>query len=70
MALGQTILVSQARSGSTRLPRKVLLKIQGRELLNIQITRLSKCKEIDKIIVATTIASDDDTHTCKTRTNC
>ncbi len=60
MALGQTILVSQARSGSTRLPRKVLLKIQGRELLNIQITRLSKCKEIDKIIVATTIASDDD----------
>jgi spore coat polysaccharide biosynthesis protein SpsF (cytidylyltransferase family) len=60
MELEPTILVSQARSGSTRLPQKVLLKIQGRELLNIQLTRLRKCKEISKIIIATTTDSADD----------
>lgn len=61
MELEQTILVSQARSGSTRLPKKVLLKIQGQELLNIQLTRLQNCKEIDKIIIATTTDPEDDT---------
>jgi len=60
MELDQTILVSQARSGSTRLPQKVLLKIQGQELLNIQLTRLRKCKEINKIIIATTTDPADD----------
>ncbi len=60
MELEQTILVSQARSGSTRLPKKVLLKIQGQELLNIQLMRLQNCKEIDKIIIATTIDREDD----------
>jgi spore coat polysaccharide biosynthesis protein SpsF len=60
MELEQTILVSQARSGSTRLPKKVLLKIQGQELLNIQLTRLHNCKEIDKIIIATTTDPEDD----------
>lgn len=60
MELEQTILVSQARSGSTRLPKKVLLKINGQELLNIQITRLQKCKEISKIIIATTTDPADD----------
>lgn len=61
MELEQTILVSQARSGSTRLPKKVLLKIQGQELLNIQLTRVQNCKEIDKIIIATTTDPEDDT---------
>jgi len=60
MELDQTILVSQARSGSTRLPQKVLLKIQDQELLNIQLTRLRKCKEINKIIIATTTDPADD----------
>lgn len=61
MELKQTILISQARSGSTRLPKKVLLKIQGRELLGIQLTRLKNCREIDKIIIATTVDTEDDT---------
>lgn len=59
MELGQTILVSQARSGSTRLPKKVLMQINGEELLKIQITRLQKCSEVDKIIVATTTDHED-----------
>lgn len=60
MELGQTILVTQARTGSTRLPYKVLLKINNTELLKIQLDRLSLCKEINQIIVATTITTADD----------
>jgi len=60
MELAQTILITQARTGSTRLPKKVLLKVGDNELLKIQLNRLSLCKEIDKIIVATTISPDDD----------
>ncbi|WP_207220065.1 cytidylyltransferase domain-containing protein [Emticicia agri] len=52
-------LITQARTGSTRLPGKVLKKIEGEELLKIHLTRLSKCKTIDKIIVATTTENDD-----------
>jgi spore coat polysaccharide biosynthesis protein SpsF len=60
MELEQTILVTQARSGSTRLPNKVLLKINGQELLNIQLQRLNKCQEVSEIIVATTIRDEDN----------
>ncbi len=60
MELEHTILVTQARCGSMRLPKKVLLKINGQELLRIQLERLSRCREINEIIVATTISDDDD----------
>lgn len=56
----ETILITQARTGSTRLPNKVLLKIGGKELLKIHLERLSNAKQVDKIIVATTDSSDDD----------
>lgn len=59
MELAETILITQARTGSTRLPNKVLLKINENELLKIQLGRLKKCNEVDKIIVATTISDDD-----------
>ena len=55
-----TVLVTQARTGSTRLPNKVLLKIQEKELLKIHLDRLSQCKLVNKIIVATTIDEQDD----------
>lgn len=54
-----TILITQARKGSTRLPGKVLKKIQGRELLLIHLDRLRNCKFVDKIIVATTTETAD-----------
>lgn len=57
----ETVLITQARTGSTRLPNKVLLKIGEKELLKIHLERLSRAKHIDKIIVATTNSSDDDT---------
>jgi len=56
----KTILITQARTGSTRLPGKVLLKINGTELLKIHLDRLSLCKSVDKIIVATTINDEDN----------
>ena len=55
-----TLLITQARTGSTRLPGKILLKIQDSELLKIHLTRLAQCEQIDKTIVATTIAKEDD----------
>lgn len=56
----KTVLVTQARIGSTRLPGKILLRINGKELLKIHLDRLKQCKRVDKIIVATTISQEDD----------
>jgi spore coat polysaccharide biosynthesis protein SpsF len=55
-----TLLITQARIGSTRLPGKVLLKINGQELLKIHLERLKRCRLVDEIIVATTINTEDD----------
>lgn len=60
MASIETILITQARTGSTRLPGKVLLKVQGKELLKIHLDRLNECKKVDQIIVATTINKEDE----------
>jgi spore coat polysaccharide biosynthesis protein SpsF (cytidylyltransferase family) len=54
------ILVTQARSGSTRLPRKVLKKIGGKSLLQIHLERIKSCLNISEIIVATTTNIEDD----------
>ena len=35
----KTILITQARSGSTRLPGKILMKINGESLLDIHLKR-------------------------------
>ncbi|MDC1324389.1 glycosyltransferase family protein [Polaribacter sp.] len=55
----KTILITQARSGSTRLPEKILMKINGESLLDIHLKRLSKCNNVSKIIVATTDKPED-----------
>lgn len=57
----KTILITQARTGSTRLPGKVLKEIGGRSLLQIHLDRLKSCKNVTEIIVATTINKEDDT---------
>ncbi len=53
--------VTQARVGSTRLPNKVLLKINNKTLLEYHLERLIKSKKINKWVVATTkeIGSDE-----------
>lgn len=56
----KTVLITQARTGSTRLPRKVLMEINQTPLLKIHLDRLKKSKNIDKIIVATTNSAEDN----------
>jgi len=54
------VCVIQARTGSTRLPSKILKKIQGKELLLHVVDRVLDSKLIDIVVVATTIAKPDD----------
>ena len=52
--------IIQARSTSTRLPNKVLKKINGKYLLQILFERILRCNSIDKFILATTTNKADD----------
>lgn len=56
----KVILVTQARMGSTRLPGKVLKQINGKALLEIHLERLQRAKNVDKIIVASTVNEEDE----------
>ena len=53
------IAITQARSGSTRFPRKILNKINGETLLEIHINRIKCSALIDDILIATTTISED-----------
>lgn len=55
----KTILITQARAGSTRLPGKILKEVNGKSLLEIHLERLKKCTKVSEIIVATTINDQD-----------
>jgi len=53
--------IVQARTGSSRLPKKVLLEIEDKKtVLDFVILQLKSCKNIDKIVIATTDLSEDD----------
>ncbi|PWR72855.1 cytidylyltransferase domain-containing protein [Methanospirillum lacunae] len=55
-------VIVQARMGSTRLPGKVLMDLtNGCGILGYILKRLSECCMVDKIIVATSENSKDDT---------
>ena len=56
----KTILITQARTGSTRFPNKILKEIDKKSLLEIHLERLNQSKEVSKIIVATTIKEEDN----------
>ena len=49
------IALVQARMGSTRLPDKVMKLVSGIPMIELLLSRLSKSKEIDQIIVATSV---------------
>lgn len=53
-------IITQARIGSSRLPGKVLKKINGQTLLQIHLQRLKKVIGFEKIIVATTLEPESD----------
>jgi spore coat polysaccharide biosynthesis protein SpsF (cytidylyltransferase family) len=52
--------VLQARCSSSRLPNKVLKRLQGKAMLEQQIRRLERCRRIDKMIVATSTDASDE----------
>ena len=57
MRLGIIIL---ARSNSSRLPRKILMKVKNSNLIDYVISIAKKVKFVDKIIVSTTTKKSDD----------
>lgn len=53
-------IIIQARMCSTRLPGKVLLKLNNKTILERMINKVKSIKGIDKVIIATTLNSSDD----------
>ncbi len=51
----EVLAITQARSGSTRLPNKVLKTIGNHTLLEIHLERIQKSSKIDELLVATTV---------------
>jgi len=56
----RTLLIVQARMGSTRLPGKILKKVMGKPLLEYQIERLRQVPSAADIVVATTEKDNDN----------
>ncbi|MEN9358844.1 MAG: hypothetical protein RL095_379 [Verrucomicrobiota bacterium] len=54
------LAILQARSSSSRLPRKVLLDIEGRPMILRQIERLRRSALIEKLVLATSDDPSDD----------
>lgn len=57
--LGKVLTIIQARKGSTRLPSKVLLDLEGKTVLEHVIYRTQQSRLTDELIVATTINRED-----------
>lgn len=53
----KVVAIVQARMGSTRLPNKVMKLIEGVPMIELLLNRLSKAKQVDKIVVATSISN-------------
>jgi len=56
----KTAAIVQARTGSSRLPRKVLADLGGRPLIAFLLERLRCCDVVEAIVLATTNQPDDD----------
>ena len=56
----RVVAIVQARTGSTRLPRKVLLDLAGAPVLERVISRLRRCDHLNEVVVATTDLPGDD----------
>ncbi len=51
----KTVAIVQARMGSTRLPDKVMKPIGGVPMIELLLTRLARARELDQIVVATSV---------------
>lgn len=57
---GMVLAIVQARMSSSRLPGKVLAPILGRPMILRQLERLSRCRRIGALMVATSFEPSDD----------
>jgi len=60
MSIKKIAAIIQARTGSQRLPNKILLKIKSKPLIWWLVQNLKKSKNINEIILATTKSKKDD----------
>lgn len=58
--LGKVVASIEARMTSTRLPGKVLMPVLGQPILYYLIERLKSISQVDEIVLATTVNSQDD----------
>ena len=54
------IAIVQARMGSTRLPGKVMAEVSGKPVIQYVLERLKSVKNIDAIVLATSIKDRDN----------
>ncbi len=55
-----TKAIIQARMGSTRLPGKIMMKLNGISILESLLKQISNCTKLDGVILATTVNKEDD----------
>ena len=55
----ETLAIIQARVGSTRLPGKILLDLEGKTVIERVIERVAAAKLVDKVMAVTTILEND-----------
>lgn len=55
-----TIIIIQARMGSSRLPGKVMKEIRNKPLLYYMINQVKACTKVSEIIIATTTLNEDE----------
>ena len=60
MTDASVLTVVQARTGSSRLPGKVLLRAAGKSLLIHQVERIRRARLVGTVLVATTVLAEDD----------
>jgi spore coat polysaccharide biosynthesis protein SpsF len=56
----KTTAIIQARMGSTRLPKKVLMPLEGIPVLKHIVDRLSSVKQINNVVIATSVLEIND----------
>jgi spore coat polysaccharide biosynthesis protein SpsF len=56
----KVVCIIQARTKSTRLPKKILKKVLCKEVLLLMIERVKRSKKIDQIVIATSDTKEDD----------
>jgi spore coat polysaccharide biosynthesis protein SpsF len=56
----KVVAILQARCSSTRLPNKILEKILDKAMIQHQLERIQRCKNIEQLVVATSTDESDD----------